>query len=75
MPLADGRVITADSSDIRDKILDPDRDRIAGYKQVMPVFKGLIPEDDLLRLIAYVKSLRQDAGGAAAGQTNGSMTP
>ena len=59
VPLEDGRVVTADASYIRDKILNPDNNKIAGYKQVMPSFKGLIPEDDMIRLLAYVK--RYDA--------------
>ena len=51
-----GGTITADTSYIRDKILNPDHNLIAGYKQVMPAFKGVIPEDELIRLIAYIKA-------------------
>ena len=61
VPLEGGGTITADDTYIRDKILNPDRRLVAGYKQVMPSFKGLIPEDDLIRLIAYIKSLGQNA--------------
>ena len=56
VPLEDGRTLVADDSYIRDKILNPNDDLIAGYRQVMPSFKGVIAEDDLLRLVAYIKS-------------------
>ena len=52
----------ADDSYIRDKILNPDHNKIAGYKQVMPSFKGVIAEDDLIRLVAYIKSTGPETG-------------
>lgn len=64
VPLEDGRTIVADDSYIRDKILEPDNNRIAGYKQVMPSFKGVIAEDDMLRLVAYIKSTGLQTGSA-----------
>ncbi len=57
VPMQSGGTIVADDGYIRDKILLPDRNLIAGYKQVMPSFSGRIPEDQLIRLIAYIKSL------------------
>ncbi len=56
--LANGSVVTADDNYIRDKILNPDRNLLAGYKQVMPAFKGVIPEDEVERLITYVKTIQ-----------------
>ncbi len=56
VPMEAGGTITATESYIRDKILNPDNNLIAGYKQVMPAFKGVIPEDELIRIIAYIKS-------------------
>jgi cytochrome c oxidase subunit 2 len=55
--LADKRTVMADEAYIRDSILNPTRDVAAGYDPIMPSFKDLIAEDDLMRLIAYVKSL------------------
>ena len=55
--LADGRVVTADDRYIRDCILIPDTQRVASYPPVMPSFAGLISEEDLLKIIAYIKSL------------------
>ncbi len=55
VPMEAGGVVTADATYLRDKILYPDHNKIAGYKQVMPSFKDIIPEDDLTRLVAYIK--------------------
>ena len=60
VPLADGRVITATDQYIRDSIVMPSRDVAAGYENRMPSFAGVIPEADLLRLIAYIRSLAAD---------------
>ena len=56
VPMADGGTLIADDTYLRDKILNPDHNLIAGYKQVMPSFNGIIPEEELIQLIAYIKS-------------------
>ncbi|MFO1103155.1 MAG: cytochrome c oxidase subunit II [Methylocystis sp.] len=56
--LQTGATVTADEEFLRDCILTPDRTRIAGYPRIMPSFLGQIGEEDVLRLIAYIKSLR-----------------
>ncbi len=55
--LTDGRMVTADDRYIRDCILLPQTQRLASYPPVMPSFAGVIHEEDLLKLIAYIKSL------------------
>lgn len=35
----------------------PEKQLVAGYAPVMPSFAGQIGEEDLLKLIAYIKSL------------------
>jgi len=55
--LADGGVVTADDLYIRDCILVPEKRRVASYPPVMPSFAGQINEEDLLKIIAYIKSL------------------
>ena len=57
VPIDGGGSVIADDTYIRDKILNPDNNLIAGYKQVMPSFKGVIPEDELMQLIAYIKTM------------------
>lgn len=54
---ADGRDVLADEGYIRDCITLPDKNRVAGYPPLMPSFRGKIGEDDLLKLIAYIRSL------------------
>jgi len=55
--LADGRVVRADEAYLRDSILQPHRDVVAGYQPVMPSFAGLVGDDELQRLVAYIRSL------------------
>ena len=37
---------------------------VQGYQPVMPTYQGLLSEEDVMRLIAYVKSLRAGEGGS-----------
>ncbi len=55
--LEDGTTVTADESYIRESILVPTAKVTRGFKPVMPVFQGLVSEDQLNALVAYVKSL------------------
>ncbi len=61
VPLDDGTVVTADDKYIRDSILMPAAQIVAGYANRMPSFAGQIGEEDLIKLIAYIKSLRPRA--------------
>jgi len=61
--LQDGSVRLADEAYIRDCILTPRSFTVAGYLPVMPDFSGQLGEDDLMKLVAYIKSLgRQESG-------------
>ena len=55
--LQDGSVRRADERYIRDCILNPRSFTVAGYPPVMPDFSGQLKEDELLKLIAYIRSL------------------
>lgn len=57
VPLADGRTVRADAAYLRDSILQPKRDVVAGYEPVMPSFNGLLDEAELQSLVAYIQSL------------------
>lgn len=57
VPLSDGSFVVADDKYLRDSILLPRSQVAAGYEPVMPSFEGRIDEAELLRLIAYIKSL------------------
>lgn len=54
--LADGRTLVADEAYLRDSILLPKRDVVAGYAPVMPSFQGQVDESQLAALIAYLQS-------------------
>lgn len=57
VPLADGGIVMVDENYLRDSILTPEKQVVAGYRPIMPSFAGRVDEADLLRLIAYIKSL------------------
>lgn len=57
VPLSDGTVVIANDQYIRDSILMPSRQIVAGYANQMPPFDGVVSEGDLVRLLAYIKSL------------------
>ena len=56
-PLADGSNVVIDDNYIRESILQPQTKIAAGFQPVMPTFQGQVSEEDLIRLLAYVKSL------------------
>ena len=56
--LADGSSAIADDSYIRESILQPKAKIVAGYQPVMPTFQGLVTEEQILNLTAYIKSLQ-----------------
>jgi cytochrome c oxidase subunit 2 len=55
--LEDGRTVIADENYVRESILDPGAKIVNGFKPVMPTFQGLVSEEQLNALVAYVKSL------------------
>ncbi len=55
--LQDGRTVVADERFVRDAVLLPNKDVPAGYEASMPSFRGQIDEEQLLEIIAYVKSI------------------
>ncbi len=67
--LADGQTVVADEIYIREAIVNPQAHLVAGYPAIMPTFQGLITEEGLLELVAYVKSLSEPAAAAPAGGT------
>ncbi len=55
--LSDNTTVKADDNYIRESILNPHAQIVKGFGPIMPVFQGQVSEDDLLKLLAYVKSL------------------
>jgi cytochrome c oxidase subunit 2 len=54
--LSDGRQVVADETYLRDSILLPEKDVVAGFAPIMPSYQGQLDEDELSALIAYIAS-------------------
>src|SRR5437868_8463837 len=66
--LDNGQEVIADEAYIRESILDPQAKRVLGFGSVqMPSFRGQVTEEQILQLIAYIRSLAapQQGGGTA----------
>lgn len=57
VPLQSGEVVIADEPYLRDSILLPQSQVAAGYEPLMPTFQGKLSEEEVLQLVAYIKSL------------------
>jgi len=56
VPLADGSQALADERYLHDSIMLPKKQVAAGYAPIMPSFAGRIGEEDVLALVAYLKT-------------------
>jgi cytochrome c oxidase subunit II len=57
MQLQDGGSVTVDENYLRESILNPQARIVSGYQPIMPTYQGLITEEGLMQIIAYIKSL------------------
>lgn len=55
--LQNGGKVVADESYIRESILNPRAKTVAGFQPIMPTFQGQVSEEQLLQLVAYIKSI------------------
>jgi len=62
-PLQSGETVRVDEGYIRESILNPQAKIVAGFGPIMPTFQGQVSEDQVVQLVAFIKSLR------ATGQT------
>ncbi len=63
--LEDGRTVTADENYLRECILEPGAKRVKGFQPIMPTFQGLVTEEQVNALVAYIKSIGAAKGEAA----------
>jgi cytochrome c oxidase subunit 2 len=56
-PLSNGGMVTANDRYLRDAIVTPGKEIAAGYENVMPSYAGQLSEEEIMQLIAYLKSL------------------
>ena len=72
-----GATVTADEAYIRESMINPQAQLVAGFQPIMPTFKGQLTEEQILQLIAYIKSLSppQDASSATTSPASPSASP
>jgi cytochrome c oxidase subunit II len=73
--LADGRTVTADENYLRECILDPGAKRVKGFQPIMPTFQGLVSEEQVNALVAYIKSISAVKPGGAAKTSASTAAP
>lgn len=71
-----GQTIRADEAYIRESILNPQAKIVNGFGPIMPTFQGVVNEEQIVQLIAYMKSLSsQPAGASGTPGAQGSPKP
>jgi len=55
--LESGQTVIADEAYIRNSVLNPQSQIVAGYRTQMPTFQGQVTEEQLLQIVAYIRSL------------------
>jgi cytochrome c oxidase subunit 2 len=58
VPLEGGGTVIADAQYLRDSILLPQAQIAAGYPPIMPTFANVLDEEEVLKLVAYIQSLK-----------------
>ena len=56
--IAGGGTVAVDEAYVRESILMPQAKVVDGYQPLMPTFQGLVSEENVMALVEYVKSLR-----------------
>jgi cytochrome c oxidase subunit II len=62
--LTGGGSVVVDENYIRESILNPQAKIAAGFQPIMPTFQGQVNEDDLIRLLAYVRTVGAEPANA-----------
>lgn len=69
--LQNGQVVVADENYIRESILNPQAKVVAGFEPVMPSFQGVVSEEQLTQLVAYIRTLEASGNNSQVGQHGG----
>ena len=72
--LSDGSPVTADDNYIRESMLVPGAKIVKGFPNVMPTFKGIIKDDEITAVIAYLKTLSTTGRTQEKARGEGSRT-
>ena len=57
--LEDGSTVAADDTYLRNSILDPNSQIVAGFPGIMPPYGGVLSDEDVAAIIEYIKSLNE----------------
>ena len=52
-----GEIVPMDERYVRDSILLPGKEIAKGYQNIMPSYAGQLSEEEIMQLIAYLKSI------------------
>jgi len=74
-PLASGGSVIADEAYLRESIINPQAKLVAGFGPIMPTFQGQVSEDQLVQLLAFIKSLQVSSGSGTLPATAASPSP
>ena len=73
--LTTGQTVQFNEDYIRNSVLNPQGQIVEGYQPIMPTFKGQVTEEQLVSIVAYIKSLSGNAsGGTTTGQQSSGTT-
>ena len=53
--------MVADDNYLRESIMHSQARVVEGYQGIMPTFQGMVSEENLMQLIAYIKTLKPAA--------------
>ena len=56
--LNNGQSVKADEGYIRESIVNPQAKLVAGFGPIMPTFQGQVSEEQLMQILAFIKSLQ-----------------
>jgi cytochrome c oxidase subunit 2 len=56
--MVDGAQAKVDENYIRESILEPNAKVLTGYEPIMPTFKGMLRDREVLGVIEFIKTLK-----------------
>jgi cytochrome c oxidase subunit 2 len=68
--LSNGETVVADEAYLRQSIVQPSAKIVQGYQPIMPTFQGLVTEEQIVQLVAYIQTLKgkEQAAPGATGE-------
>jgi cytochrome c oxidase subunit 2 len=73
--LSTGQTVRGDESYIRESILNPQAKLANGFGPIMPTFQGVVNEEQIVQLLAYVKSLSSQPAATGTPGAQGNAKP